>query len=109
MHRFTFPFPAGPGCRQWLARRRSRAVAALLWSIALLPGLAAGQQPLSLAEAVRLAVARSPAIASQQSMAAAAREMSVAAGELPDPKLIGGFENVPTTGADALDASIATP
>ena len=76
----------------------------------MLPGLAAGQQPLSLAEAVRLAVARSPAIASQQSMAAAAREMSVAAGELPDPKLIGGFENVPTSGADAwtLDRDFMT-
>ena len=43
-------------------------------------------------------------------MAAAAREMSVAAGELPDPKLIGGFENVPTEGADAwsLDRDFMT-
>ena len=41
-------------------------------------------------------------------MAAAAREMSVAAGELPDPKLIGGFENVPTDGRRRLVASTAT-
>ena len=81
---------------------RSRSSAALvLGAFALLPALAGAEPVLSLAEAVKLAVARSPAIASQQSMAAAAREMSVAAGELPDPKLIGGFENVPTEGADA--------
>ena len=101
MHRFLFPFPAHPGSCKRITRRRGRGLAAMLWSFVLLPALAAAQQPLSLAEAVRLAVARSPAIASQQSMAAAAREMSVAAGELPDPKLIGGFENVPTSGADA--------
>jgi len=103
MHRFPFqfPFPAHPGSCKRITRRRGRGLAAMLWSFVLLPALAAAQQPLSLAEAVRLAVARSPAIASQQSMAAAAREMSVAAGELPDPKLIGGFENVPTSGADA--------
>jgi outer membrane protein TolC len=101
MHHFPFLVPALPGCRKRIACRRGQGLTALLWSIVLLPALAAAQPPLSLAEAVRLAVARSGAIASQQSMAAAAREMSVAAGELPDPKLFGGFENVPAEGADA--------
>ena len=56
--------------------------------------------PLTLAEAERLALARSPQIAAQRSMAEAAREMAGPAGSLPDPKLIAGVENVPTEGPD---------
>jgi len=55
---------------------------------------------LSLAETLRVAVGQSPQIASQQAMMKSAREMSTPAGELPDPKLIAGVENVPTEGAD---------
>jgi outer membrane protein TolC len=55
---------------------------------------------LSLAETLRVAVAQSQQIASQQAMIKAAREMTTPAGELPDPKLIAGVENVPTEGAD---------
>lgn len=56
--------------------------------------------PLTLAEAERLALARSPQVAAQRSMADAAREMAGPAGSLPDPKLIAGFENVPAEGPD---------
>ena len=56
--------------------------------------------PLTLAEAERLALSRSPQVAAQRSMADAAREMAGPAGSLPDPKLIAGFENVPTEGPD---------
>ena len=99
MHRSLFTFHADRrAVDPHVARRPFRSLLCLL---ALCPSLVAAQPALSLAEAVRLAVARSGAIASQQSMAAAAREMSVAAGELPDPKLFGGFENVPAEGADA--------
>lgn len=61
----------------------------------------AGEPPLSYAEAVRLAVARSPQLDAQRAMVDAAREMAGPAGELPDPKLKLGLENVPTSGPDA--------
>ncbi len=69
--------------------------------MALLPPLAAGvaraaEPPLSLAETLKIAVARSQQLVSQRAMADAAREMVVPAGELPDPKLKAGVENVPT-------------
>ena len=70
--------------RRWRGRRRASA-----------------EPPLSLAEALKIAVARSPQIVSQRAMVDAAREMAVAGGELPDPKLKLGVENVPTDGADA--------
>ena len=69
-------------------------------AFALAPTARAAEPPLSLAEAVRAAVAQSPQLASQQSMIKAAREMTIPAGELPDPKLIAGVDNVPTEGAD---------
>ncbi len=65
------------------------------------PPPAAAEPPLSLAEALKIAVGRSQQIVSQRAMVDAAREMSVAGGELPDPKLKLGVENVPTDGADA--------
>ncbi len=61
----------------------------------------AAEPPLSLAETLRVSVARSQQLVSQRAMADAAREMVVPAGELPDPKLKAGVENVPTQGADA--------
>jgi outer membrane protein TolC len=69
--------------------------------LALWSGIACAAEPaLSFAEALRLAVARSPQLASQHAMVEAAREMVGPAGELPDPKLKLGVENVPTDGPD---------
>jgi outer membrane protein TolC len=65
------------------------------------PRPGAAEAPLSLAEALKIAVGRSQQIVSQRAMVDAAREMSVSGGELPDPKLKLGVENVPTEGADA--------
>jgi outer membrane protein TolC len=76
------------------------AVLALALALALAPPARAAEPPLSLAEVVRVAVAQSSQLASQQAMIKAAREMTIPAGELPDPKLIAGFDNVPTEGAD---------
>jgi outer membrane protein TolC len=87
-------FVAGAG------RRSPLVAAALLLSIG--PLALAAEPPLSLSEAVRIGVAQSPQLASQQAMVAAAREMAVPARELPDPKLIAGVENVPISGADAF-------
>lgn len=79
--------------------RRSLAGALLLALLAVAPCLLA-QTTLTLAEAQRLAVARSQQIVAQDSMITSAREMAVAAGQLPDPVLKLGVENVPASGAD---------
>ncbi|MEO8304941.1 MAG: TolC family protein [Betaproteobacteria bacterium] len=83
--------------------RRARRFTALMLLSALVAGTHANaaEPPLSYAEAVRLAVTRSPQLEAQRAMADAAREMVGPAGELPDPKLKLGLENVPTSGADA--------
>ena len=73
--------------------------AVLLALLAIAPAVPA-QTTLSLAEAQRLAVARSQQLAAQDSMIASAREMAVAAGQLPDPVLKLGVDNVPVNGAD---------
>ena len=57
-------------------------------------------QPLSLEDAQRRAVARSQQLAAQDSAISAAREMAVSAGQLPDPVLKLGIDNLPVTGED---------
>jgi hypothetical protein len=58
-------------------------------------GAARAQVPLSLTEALRVAEARSPQLASAEYAATAARERGVAASQLPDPVLRLGLDNVP--------------
>lgn len=60
------------------------------------------QSVLTLAEAQRLAVARSSQLAAQDSMITSAREMAVAAGQLPDPVLKMGIDNSPAEGTNNL-------
>jgi outer membrane protein TolC len=81
-------------------RRRRHTALALIAALVVAPSALAADS-LSFAEAVRLAVARAPQLSAQQAMAEAAREMAGPAGELPDPKLKLGLENVPTSGPDA--------
>ena len=57
-------------------------------------------EPLTLESAQRQAVARSSLLAAQDSAITASREMAVAAGQLPDPVLRLGIDNLPTDGAD---------
>jgi outer membrane protein TolC len=57
-------------------------------------------QPLSLPDAQRLALARSQQLAAQDSAALASREMAIAAGQLPDPVLKLGVDNLPVNGAE---------
>ena len=67
------------------------------------PSLAANASApplLALDEALRLAQDRSRQLAGQAAAAAAAREMAVAAGQLPDPTLKAGLNNLPINGAD---------
>lgn len=65
-------------------------------------GALAAPQPLTLGEAQQQAVARSRQLAAQDQAGAAAREMAVAAGQLPDPVLKLGIDNLPVSGPDRL-------
>jgi outer membrane protein TolC len=68
---------------------------------------AAGAAPaavpeLTLVQARQLALQRSRQLAANDHAADAARQMAVAAGQLPDPVLKAGIDNLPVTGADRL-------
>jgi len=80
---------------------RGALVAIALLSVVPSPGLAA-EAPLTLAEAQRLAVARSRQLVAQDAAVTAAREMAVAAGQLPDPVATVGINNMPVNGPDAF-------
>ncbi|MDB5929261.1 MAG: outer rane efflux protein [Polaromonas sp.] len=56
--------------------------------------------PLGLEEAQRIAVGRSQQLVAQDALALAAREQAVAAGQLPDPVLRLGIDNLPADGPD---------
>jgi outer membrane protein TolC len=85
------------------ARAATQGVAALI-ALAALTIIAAplsrADAPLTLAEAQRLAVERSRMLAGQDSAVAASREMAVAAGQLPDPILKLGIDNLPVDTSD---------
>lgn len=69
-----------------------------------LPQTGYAQSPLTLAEAQRIAVERSRQLAAQDSSITAAREMAVAAGQLPDPTLKFGLDSLPVTSAPGVQA-----
>ena len=61
---------------------------------------AGGTEPLALAEALKIGEKISPRLAAQSAALAAANELVPRAGELPDPKLRIGVDNLPVNGAD---------
>ena len=71
-----------------------------LFAALALPQAAHPQSALSLADAQRLAVERSRQLAAQDASISASREMAAAAGQLPDPVLRLGIDNLPADGAD---------
>ncbi|TAL71633.1 MAG: TolC family protein [Burkholderiaceae bacterium] len=75
-----------------------RAVAAALMFAITLPSWAA--DPLTLTEAQRIAVGRSQQLVAQDDLASAARDQAMAAGQLPDPVLRLGIDNLPINGPD---------
>lgn len=79
---------------------RRIACAALAGALAFAPDVFATGAPLTLAEAQRLAVARSRQLSAQDFAVSAARDMAVAASQLPDPVLKAGIDNLPVNGAD---------
>ncbi|MEO6624699.1 MAG: TolC family protein [Burkholderiaceae bacterium] len=74
------------------------AAATALLVLATSPLMAA--EPLTLPEAQRLAVARSQQLVAHDAAATAARDMAVGAGQLPDPLLKLGINNLPINGQD---------
>ncbi len=65
----------------------------------------AADVPLTLAEAQRLAVQRSRQLSAKDHAVAASREMAVAAGQLPDPVLKVGLDNLPVQGPDRFSTT----
>ncbi|MGH8804388.1 MAG: TolC family protein [Polaromonas sp.] len=81
---------------------RSVAAGALLVQVAMPPWAA---EPLSLLEAQQLAAARSQQLVAQNAVTRAAREMAVSAGQLPDPVLKLGVNNLPANGPDKFSVT----
>jgi len=83
--------------------QRSPCARTALAVLVALIGLAAHQvqaAPLTLDDALRLAQDRSRMLPAQEALAAASREMAVAAGQRPDPTLKAGINNLPIDGPD---------
>jgi outer membrane protein TolC len=85
------------------------AMCALLLSFAVSSGTAFAQsapsESLSLESALRLAQMRSSLLLAQDSAATASRQMAVSAGQLPDPTLKLGINNLPVTSSDRFSLS----
>ncbi|MFC5522124.1 TolC family protein [Polaromonas jejuensis] len=81
------------------------AASALVFLAAALPLHAQPAGRLSLDEALDIAQGNAPALSAAADGAQAAREMAVAAGQLPDPVLRLGVDNLPVNGADRLSLS----
>ena len=71
-------------------------------ALALLAGCAglAGAEPLSFARTLELAVSETPALRADAAQLDAARHGVLPAGQLPDPKLVLGLDNLPINGPD---------
>lgn len=74
-------------------------IMAAAWMVAIASASWAAD-PLTLIEAQRIAAGRSQQLVAQGALTAAAREQAVAAGQLPDPVLKFGIDNLPADGAD---------
>jgi len=73
-------------------------------AVALLPAFAVAA-PLTLTQALDLAVQRSEATRSARAGVTSALEAARAAGQLPDPTLRAGVDNLPVTGGDRLSTT----
>lgn len=77
---------------------------AVALAAAMLPALAVAA-PLTLTQALDLAVQRSEATRSARAGVASASEVARAAGQLPDPTLRAGIDNLPVTGEDRFSTT----
>ncbi|MHB1075272.1 TolC family protein [Thiobacillus sp.] len=71
----------------------------------LLAGFSTPGHALTFDEALRLAAANAPQIKAREAAVAAAQSDSLPAGELPDPKLVLGVDNLPISGPDRYSVS----
>lgn len=78
---------------------------AVLLAAALLPAARAAAAPLSLDQAIGLAVERSALTRSARAGTQGAAELARAAGQLPDPMLSVGVDNLPLNGPDRFSTS----
>ena len=76
-----------------------------IYFMALCAAVPARAQTLSLEDAQRRAVERSRGLAAQDLAVSASREMAVAAGQLPDPVLKLGIDNLPVNGPDRFSVT----
>jgi len=81
------------------------ALRAAALAVAILPAALAAAAPLSLDQALDLAVQRSEASRAARADLASASEAARAAGQLPDPVLRAGIDNLPVTGGDRLSTT----
>ena len=93
---FSAPSPRLP--RQPRSHMRLACLAVLC--AALFGASSHAQQALTLDQALRAARDRSRQLVAQDSAASASREMAIAAGQLPDPTLKAGINNLPINGPD---------
>ncbi len=82
-----------------LPRSRQNILATLV-AVFTIPVIAA---PLSFEEAMQLAERNAPSLAADNARIEAARQAAIPAGELPDPKLMLGIDNLPITGPDRFN------
>lgn len=94
-HRFLRPNKFGP----------VQAVVVLALTAAFATPVLAIEPALTLAQAQRLAVERSRALSAKGYASAASRDMAVAAGQLPDPVLRVGIENLPVNGPERFSTT----
>lgn len=88
------------------ARRGGLRLTGWFASLILGHGLAYGQSPgVTLDEAVRLATVESPAIEAAQASVNASSQAAVKAGQLPNPMLTAGIDNLPINGPDRYTAT----
>jgi outer membrane protein TolC len=83
-----------------VASRQKRLSGALALCTSCAASIAFAQPVLTFDQALRLAQDRSRQLVAQDYAAASAREMAVAAAQLPDPTLTAGINNLPINGAD---------
>ncbi len=81
------------------------AICNMILFLTAVPLAHAAEPALTLPEAQRLAAERSRQLAAQDSAVMASREMAAAAGQLPDPTLKFGIENLPVNGPDAYSTT----
>lgn len=102
----SFPFIAHCSVRHSVlgcSKRISMAILAGMFAFAA--NVYAADAPLTLADAQRLAVERSRQLSAQDYAVTASREMAVSAGQLPDPVLKAGIDNLPVTGTDRFSTT----